>query len=72
MTKLVEPGSITMSFERIASFEPSQGETNAVAWCPRVGFQDLIGTVGDDGSLSIWSIADDDNDAGALLDSSSQ
>ena len=46
-----------------------------MAWCPRAGFQNLIGTVGDDGSLSIWSITDGDDDgddAGTFLDSSSQ
>jgi len=70
-----EPGLVTVSYEHIASFEPSQGDINAVAWCPRAGFQNLIGTVGDDGSLSIWSITDDDDDGddvGTLLDSSSQ
>ncbi|KAF8325780.1 WD40-repeat-containing domain protein [Cantharellus anzutake] len=36
------------------------GDINAVAWCPREGFQDLLGTVGDDGSLSIWSIVENE------------
>ncbi|KZO92040.1 WD40 repeat-like protein [Calocera viscosa TUFC12733] len=42
----------------IATQENSHGvsDVNAVAWCPRAGCANLLGSTGDDGSLRVWQI----------------
>ena len=31
-------------------------DANAVQWCPRPGFEDLLATAGDDGSIKVWKV----------------
>ncbi|EGO03451.1 hypothetical protein SERLA73DRAFT_158096 [Serpula lacrymans var. lacrymans S7.3] len=31
-------------------------DVNAVAWCPRAGYEDMLATAGDDGSIRVWKI----------------
>jgi len=44
--------------ELLASVENSHGvsDVNNVAWCPREGFESILGSAGDDGVLRIWRI----------------
>ncbi|KAF9050703.1 WD40 repeat-like protein [Hymenopellis radicata] len=32
-------------------------DVNTVAWCPRDGYEDLLGTAGDDGVVKVWKVA---------------
>jgi len=31
-------------------------DINAVQWCPRPGFENLLATAGDDGSVKVWGV----------------
>lgn len=31
-------------------------DVNSVQWCPRPGFEDLLATAGDDGSVKVWRV----------------
>ncbi|KAF8067569.1 WD40-repeat-containing domain protein [Lyophyllum atratum] len=42
----------------IASIDSAHGvyDVNAIAWCPRPGFSDLLATAGDDGATRVWRV----------------
>ncbi|KAH7910680.1 WD40-repeat-containing domain protein, partial [Hygrophoropsis aurantiaca] len=31
-------------------------DVNSISWCPREGFEDLLATAGDDGSVKVWKV----------------
>ncbi|KAH7922901.1 WD40 repeat-like protein [Leucogyrophana mollusca] len=31
-------------------------DVNSISWCPREGFEDLLATAGDDGSVRVWKV----------------
>lgn len=33
-------------------------DVNTVVWCPRKGYEDILATSGDDGSLRVWRVLD--------------
>ena len=33
-------------------------DVNSVVWCPRKGFEDILATSGDDGSIRVWRVLD--------------
>lgn len=45
--------------QRLIALQPSAHsihEVNAVAWCPRKGLEDVLATVGDDGTMRVWRL----------------
>ena len=47
------------TYKLIASLDSAHGvhDVNAVVWCPRTGFEDLLATTGDDGLAKVWKVA---------------
>ena len=33
-------------------------DVNSVVWCPRKGYEDILATSGDDGSIRVWRVLD--------------
>ena len=31
-------------------------DVNSVVWCPRKGYEDILATSGDDGSIRVWRV----------------
>lgn len=63
-----EPGDDSPSLptaKLIASVDEAHGyhDVNCVAWCPRVGYEDMLATAGDDGNVSVWRVSRDSSDA---------
>lgn len=58
--KLVEGASKVTppTHKLIASLDSAHGvhDVNAVVWCPRSGFEDLMATTGDDGLAKVWKV----------------
>ncbi|KIJ63196.1 hypothetical protein HYDPIDRAFT_113808 [Hydnomerulius pinastri MD-312] len=52
-------GKPTLNSKLIASVSSAHGisDVNSVQWCPRSGFEDLLSTAGDDGSIRVWKVA---------------
>ncbi|KAI6115133.1 WD40-repeat-containing domain protein [Pisolithus croceorrhizus] len=48
----------TLSSKLIASVSSAHdvSDVNSVQWCPRPGFEDLLATAGDDGSVKVWRV----------------
>ncbi len=48
-----------LTYKLIASLDSAHGvhDVNAVVWCPRTGFEDLLATTGDDGLAKVWKVA---------------
>lgn len=59
--KLVEGASKVTppTHKLIASLDSAHGvhDVNAVVWCPRSGFEDLMATTGDDGLAKVWKVS---------------
>lgn len=32
-------------------------DVNAISWCPRPGFEDILATAGDDYAVRVWQVA---------------
>lgn len=49
----------SLSFSLLAFQNESHGvaDVNAVVWCPRDGFRNLLASAGDDGIVRVWKIA---------------
>ncbi|KAF9239327.1 WD40-repeat-containing domain protein [Melanogaster broomeanus] len=52
------PGKPTLTSRLLASVSSAHDihDVNSVQWCPRPGFDDLISTAGDDGSIRTWKV----------------
>ncbi|TEB24514.1 WD40 repeat-like protein [Coprinellus micaceus] len=53
-----DPSSVALKPKLIASIPDAHGvyDVNGVSWNPRQGFEDVLATVGDDGSVKIWRV----------------
>ncbi|KAH7882398.1 WD40-repeat-containing domain protein [Phlebopus sp. FC_14] len=48
----------TLDSKLLASISSAHdfSDVNSVQWCPRLGFEDLLSSAGDDGSIRIWKV----------------
>ena len=47
-----------LSHKLIAQLDCAHGvfDVNSLAWCPRLGLEDVFASAGDDGNIKVWRV----------------
>ncbi|KAH6909568.1 WD40-repeat-containing domain protein [Coprinopsis sp. MPI-PUGE-AT-0042] len=53
-----ESSPLPLTHDLIATYTDAHGvhDVNSISWCPRKGFESLLATAGDDGSIRVWNV----------------
>lgn len=60
-----EPSALALKTKLIANYPDAHGvfDVNCVSWNPRQGYEDVLATAGDDGSVKVWRVSLATNEA---------